>query len=63
MDDRPTHFKPLDPGRINVIDREGLAYWSQKLPCIEPELAEAVTQAGEPITAVRDYLASRKASE
>lgn len=60
MENHPTHFKPLDPGRINIIDQEELAYWSQELQCTEPELAEAVTQAGEHITAVRAYLASRK---
>jgi len=62
MDEHPTPFKPLDPGRINTIDREELAYWTQELQCTESELAEAVTQAGEHITAVRDYLALRKPS-
>ena len=56
----PTHFTPLDPGRIDIIDREELAYWSQELGCTEPELAQAVTQVGEHVTAVREYLASRK---
>lgn len=60
MPDHPPHFKPLDPGRIDIIDREELAYWSKELHCTEPELAQAVTQVGEHVTAVREYLASRK---
>jgi Protein of unknown function (DUF3606) len=63
MADHPTPFKPLDPGRINVIDREELEYWSRELHCTETELAEAVIQAGEHTTAVRDYLAARKPSQ
>ena len=60
MPDHSTPFKPLDPGRIDIIDQEELAYWSMELDCTEPELAEAVTQVGEHVTAVREYLASRK---
>ena len=60
MPDHPTPFKPLDPGRIDIIDREELAYWSKALGCTEPELAQAVTQVGEHVAAVRDYLASRR---
>jgi len=60
MPDHPTPFKPLDPGRIDIMDQEELAYWSRELHCTEPELAEAVTQAGEHVTAVREYLASNK---
>ena len=62
MDDHPTHFRPLDPGRVNVIDQEELAYWSRELNCTEPELAEAVSQAGEHVAAVRDYLEGRNPS-
>lgn len=60
MPDHSTHFKPLDPGRIDIIDLEELAYWSKELHCTESELAQAVTQVGEHVTAVREYLASRK---
>ena len=60
MNDDSTRFKPLDPGRVNTIDQEELAYWSQELHCTEPELAEAVARAGEHIAAVREYLESRR---
>lgn len=60
MPDHPSPFKPLDPGRIDIIDREELAYWSQEFDCTEAELAQAVTEVGEHVTAVREYLASRK---
>lgn len=62
MLEHPTPFKPLDPGRINIVDREELDYWRNELHCTEAELAQAVNQAGEHITAVREYLASRKPS-
>ena len=60
MPDPSTPFKPLDPGRIDIIDQEELAYWSKEFHCTEPELAQAVTQVGEHVTAVREYLASRQ---
>ena len=60
MPDHSTPFKPLDPGRIDIIDREELAYWSKEFHCTESELAEAVTQIGEHVTAVREHLASRQ---
>lgn len=60
MPDHPTQFKPLDPGRIDIMDREELAYWIKELDCTEPELAQAVTEVGEHVTAVRDYLAAHK---
>ena len=60
MSDHPTPFKPLDPGRIDIADQEEMAYWRHELHCTESELAEAVTQAGDHVTAVREYLASRK---
>ena len=59
MSDPLTDFKPLDPGRINPIDPVELAYWSKELHCTEAELAQAVSQVGEHITSVRDYLGSR----
>lgn len=60
MPDHSTHFKPLDPGRIDIIDRKELTYWSKEFGCTESELAQAVTQVGEHVTAVREYLASRQ---
>ena len=59
MSDPLTHFKPMDPGRINPIDPVELAYWCRELHCTEAELAQAVAKVGEHITAVREYLESR----
>lgn len=59
MPDDLTHFKPLDPGRVNVIDPVELAYWCRELRCSEAELAQAVEQAGEHVAAIREYLESR----
>ena len=59
MSDDLTHFKPLDPGRINPIDPVELAYWCRELNCTEAELAQAVAKAGEHIAAIREYLESR----
>lgn len=59
MSDPLTHFKPMDPGRINPIDPVELAYWCRELHCTEAELAQAVAKVGEHIAAVREYLESR----
>ena len=59
MSDPLTHFKPLDPGRVDTIDEVELQYWSQELHCTEAELMEAVSKVGDHITSVRDYLALR----
>lgn len=58
MSDPLTHFKPMDPGRINPIDPVELAYWCRELHCTEAELAQAVAKVGEHIAAVREYLES-----
>ena len=54
------HFHPLDPGRINTIDPVELKYWCQQLHCSEAQLREAVTKAGDHVTAVRDQLAAAR---
>ena len=59
MSEDTTHFKPLDPGRVNVIDPVELTYWCKELHCTEAELAQAVNQAGEHVAAIREYLESR----
>lgn len=59
MTDTLTHFKPLDPGRIDAIDRVELQYWCKELHCTQAELTEAMSAVGEHITAVREYLAKR----
>ena len=60
MHDLPTNYKPLDPGRVDTIDRVEMQYWSKELHCSEAELTDAVSKVGEHITAVREYLASRR---
>jgi hypothetical protein len=60
MPNPSTRFTPLDPGRVNRIDPEELAYWSRELQCSEPELTQAVSSAGEHVAAVREYLAAQK---
>ena len=59
MTDTVTHFKPLDPGRIDPLDRVELQYWCKELRCTQGELTEAMSTVGEHITAVREYLAKR----
>ena len=57
MSDTMSHFKPLDPGRIDPIDRVELEYWCKELHCTQAQLSEAMSKVGEHITAVREYLA------
>lgn len=58
MTDDLNDFKPLDPGRIDLLDLLELQYWSRALNCTEAELQQAVSAVGNHITAVRDYLAA-----
>ncbi|RZL88563.1 MAG: DUF3606 domain-containing protein [Variovorax sp.] len=60
MPDDLSHFKPLDPGRINAQDPVELQYWCMQLHCTEAELDDALTKVGDHVTAVRDRLASRE---
>ena len=60
MPDDLSHFKPLDPGRINANDPVELQYWCQQLRCSETELHDALYKVGDHVTAVRDRLASRE---
>ena len=59
MTDDLTPFKPLDPGRVDILSQVELQYWSRELHCTEAELTQAVSEVGDHITAVREYLASR----
>ena len=59
MHDLPANYKPLDPGRVDTLDRIELQYWSRELHCTEAELMEAVSKVGEHVAALREYLASR----
>lgn len=60
MTDALSHFKPLDPGRIDSIDRVELQYWCKELHCTQAELEAAISSVGEHITAVREYLAKQR---
>ena len=60
MHDDPSHFKPLDPGRINAMDPIELQYWCKELGCTEAELKDALSKVGEHVAAVRKHLDSRR---
>ncbi len=60
MHDDPNRFEPLDRGRINGMDPIELRYWRGELGCTEAELKDALSKVGEHVTAVREYLASRR---
>ena len=60
MPDDQTPYKPLDPGRVDTLSPVELQYWSGELKCTEAELAQAVSEVGEHVTALREYLASRR---
>ena len=60
MPDPKIPFKPLDPGRINSLDGPELQYWCKELACTDTELTEAISEVGEHVTAVREYLAARR---
>lgn len=57
MTDHRQRFHPLDEGRINVADKQELAYWCRELHCDEAALRDAVATVGTHVTAVREHLA------
>jgi len=58
MHDDQSSFKPLDPGRVNVVDPVELQYWCTELKCTADELVKAVGKVGEHVAEVREFLAS-----
>ena len=58
MDKQTPHFiKPLDPGRVDMLDQFERQYWCKELHCTEAELMQAVDQVGSHVTELRDHLA------
>ena len=57
MSDNQQAYKPLDPGRIDVLNSVELQYWSRELQCGEEELKQAIAEVGDHAAAVRDHLA------
>ena len=60
MSDDQTPFKPLDPGRVNLMDPVEAAYWCREFGCDEKLLDEAVANVGEHVAEVRAWLATRR---
>ena len=59
MTDESQAFHPLDPGRVNLLDPDEVAYWCHEFNCDEAELTEAVTEVGTHTAAVRDRFTLR----
>lgn len=53
--DEPT-FRPLDPGRIDPLDADEMAYWCREFGCTLAELEAAVARVGEHVAALRAEL-------
>lgn len=49
-------FRPLDPGRVDPLDAEDMAYWCREFGCTLTELEAAVARVGEHVTALRAEL-------
>jgi Protein of unknown function (DUF3606) len=60
MSQQPSPFKPLDPGRVDTLDAEEMAYWCRELCCTMPQLEAAIAQVGEHVTALRTLLEQGK---
>jgi len=60
MNDDLTNFQPLDPGRVNLMDRVEVRYWCRELGCTEQELEDAVAKGTDHIAAVRAQLEERR---
>jgi hypothetical protein len=62
MHDEPIPFKPLDPGRVDMLDPLERHYWAREFHCTEAELAKAVDKVGAHVTVLREYLGKPGAS-
>ena len=49
MSDVTNEFRPLDPGRINLMDPLEVQYWCRELGCSTSDLENAVDAAGDAI--------------
>ena len=58
MQDDPSGFRPLDPGRVNSLDPVEVSDWCRELGCSERQLLDAVDKVGSHIAEVRQALAS-----
>ncbi len=56
MSNVTSDFRPLDPGRINLMDPLEVQYWCRELGCSTSDLESAVDEAGDHISAVRAQL-------
>ena len=56
MQDKQPMFKPLDPGRVDMLDALERQYWAQELRCTENELERAVAKVGAHVAALRAHL-------
>ncbi|WP_432261352.1 DUF3606 domain-containing protein [Cupriavidus sp. TMH.W2] len=61
MSHETSEFRPLDPGRINLMDPLEVQYWCRELGCSTSDLEIAVDEAGDHISAVRAQLESKQA--
>lgn len=55
----PVDFRPLDPGRIHLVDADEVAYWCREFDCDEATLTQAVDEAGTHTAAVRNWFEAR----
>ena len=55
MSTDPQAFKPLDPGRVDPLDEQEMAYWCRELACSEAQLEAAIAQVGEHVAALRAF--------
>ncbi|AOY96550.1 DUF3606 domain-containing protein [Cupriavidus sp. USMAA2-4] len=62
MSDIPQGFRPLDPGRVNLMDALEARYWCAELHCTPQQLEDAVDAAGEHLAAVRAQLEAWRAA-
>jgi hypothetical protein len=62
MHEEPMPFKPLDPGRVDMLDALERQYWAREFHCTEHQLAKAVEKVGVHVTVLREHLARRGGS-
>lgn len=62
MHEEPIPFKPLDPGRVDMLDALERQYWAREFHCTQAQLARAVEKVGVHVTVLREHLARQARS-
>jgi hypothetical protein len=62
MTDQPDLPKPMDPGRVELMDPMDIDYWCRQFGCTEAQIRDAVAAVGSHVAAVREELQRQRSA-